>query len=101
MIKKGQVQHDKIAEAIAKARGGTYDSNKGADVRNAREAIEVGTDPAQVKAEMRQLQGYNKKRYVAGPQDFVKAAMESTKGTKIGVMTQSGRVVKPAKTVSE
>lgn len=45
---------------------------------------------------MRQLQGFQKPRYLATTSDMLKKAEEITKGTKVGVMGPTGRIVKRA-----
>ncbi len=87
-------QHDDIARRIAKKVGGDYNPVKGPDIVTPQRVIEVGTDPNQVSAEMKQVARYNKPRYVAGPKPFVKAALKSTQGTGIGVMDGKGNIVK-------
>ena len=88
--------HRRISEAIAKRDGVPYNSTRGPDVRTSSQVTEVGVDPARVKEEMAQVQRSTKKRYVAGPAPFVKAAVEATKGTGIGVRDSRGNIAKRA-----
>ena len=90
--------HDKIAEALAAKKGVEYRSDKGIDVKTATQAIEVEVDPSKFKEGIRQLQGTDKNRYLAVPTRYKKEALEATEGLKTGVMTQSGKIVKRART---
>jgi hypothetical protein len=45
---------------------------------------------------IRRLQGYKKPRYLVVPDRLVPGALTRTKGLKVGVMDQHGRVVKKA-----
>lgn len=88
-------KHDRIAERIASKRGGKYPPKKGADVVNAREAIEVEVDPNRFSDGIRQLQGYGKRRYLAVPNPLVPLAKKRLKGRKTGLMNENGQIVKP------
>ncbi len=92
----GQTRHDRIAEKIARRVGGEYDPAKGADVVGAGQATEVEVDPGKLKEGISQLQGYRVPRYLGVPDDLVEEAKEATRGTKVGVRTETGRIVKPA-----
>lgn len=92
----GVTKHDKIAEKVANRHGGEYDPSKGADVVTGGKAIEVEVDPGKFSEGKRQLQGYQKSRYLAVPDEYVPDAKEATEGTKIGVMNERGKIVKPA-----
>ena len=87
-------QHDRIARRIARKLNGDYNSVKGPDIVTPNRVVEVGMDPGMVSEEMKQVARFNKPRYVAGPKRFVNAALESTKGTGIGVMDEKGNIVK-------
>jgi len=89
-------KHDQIARRIARKRGGKYPPKKGADIVNAREAIEVEVDPNKFSDGIRQLQGYHKPRYLAVPNSLVPLAKKRTKGLKTGVMDENGNIVKRA-----
>jgi len=90
-------QHRQISERIAKKYGAEYNSVKGPDIVTPDRVIEVGVDPDQVSAEMKQVARFQKARYVAGPAPFVKAALEATAGTGIGVMDGQGNIKKRAR----
>ena len=90
-------EHRRISERIARKHGAKYNSTKGPDIVTPTRVIEVGTDPSQVSAEMKQVARYQKARYVAGDARFVKAAVKATDGTGIGVMDSQARIVKRAR----
>ena len=55
---------------------------------------QVATHEGDLKDSMRQLQGFDKPRYLATTSKLRKKAQEITKGTKVGVM--AGRIAKQA-----
>ncbi len=89
-------QHDRIAEALAKKKAAIYPPNKGADVVTSSQAIEVEVDEGKLSEGMQQLQGYRRPRYLAVPTDLVGAAKEKTRGARVGVMDETGRIRKQA-----
>lgn len=92
----GQSKHDQIANRIAKKERTTYNEGPGPDVQSARRVIEVATHEGDLKDSMRQLQGFDKPRYLATTSDLLKKAREIAKGTKVGVMGPTGRIAKRA-----
>lgn len=93
----GKTTHDRIAERIAKRVGGEYNPAKGADVVGGGQVTEVEVDRGKLKEGIQQLQGHRAPRYLAVPNELVPDAKEATQGTKIGVRTETGRIVKPAR----
>lgn len=92
----GQSKHDRVARQIARKEGVEYNPGQGADIQSSRRAIEVET-AGTISDASRQLQGYQKPVYVAGVDNkAVKAALEQYENTTIGVMRQSGKIVKPS-----
>ena len=92
----GITKHDRIAQEIARKKGTEYHSDKGVDIRTPTQAIEVEVDPATFKEGVRQLQGSNKARYLAVPNEIVNEAIEYTEGTGVGVMNEHGKIKKRA-----
>jgi len=90
----GLTKHDKIAKEIAERKGAEYNSDKGVDIKTPTQAIEVEVDPEKFKEGVRQLQGTNKIRYLAVPNELVKEAREYTKGIGVGVMNEHGKIKK-------
>ena len=88
--------HKTTARRIAKKYNTEYNEGKGADIVTRRVAVEV--EPAETLRDgMRQLRGYRKRVYIAGPnQEAVDKALEVTKGTTVGVMDKEGNIVKPS-----
>jgi hypothetical protein len=66
----GQTKHDQIANRIAKKEGTTYNEGQGLDVRSSKRVIEVATHDGDLKDSMRQLQGFDKPRYLATTPDL-------------------------------
>jgi hypothetical protein len=93
----GVTKHDRIAKQIAKIKGSEYHSDKGVDIRTATQAIEVEVEAATFKEGVRQLQGTDKARYLAVPNNLVKAAIDYTSSTGVGVMNDKGRFRKRAR----
>lgn len=89
-------QHDRIAETIARKLRAPYNAAKGVDIVSPERVVEVETDVAGLKRGMQQLQGHQQFRYLGVPNRLVRAAVEKTEGTKIGVMNEKGEIVKRA-----
>jgi len=90
----GITKHDKIAKEIAEKKGAEYNSDKGIDIKTPTQAIEVEVDPTKFKEGVRQLQGTNKIRYLAVPNELVKEALKYTESTRVGVMNEHGKIKK-------
>lgn len=90
----GETKHDRVAKQVAKREGAEYNRGPGADIQSPRRAIEVET-PDTLGDAGRQLRGYKKPVYVV-PTDTkaVPDAIQRYKGTQIGVMKPSGKIVK-------
>ncbi len=87
-------KHDKTANRIAKKEGLDYNRGPGPDIIGARRIIEVETEKS-VPEGLRQLRGFKKPVYIAGADAAaVKKALETTKGTTVGVMSPTGKVLK-------
>ena len=89
-------EHDRIAEGIAKKLRAPYNSSKGADIVSPERVVEVEIDAAGLSRGIEQLQGYKQRRYLGVPKRLVRAAVEKTRGTKIGVMDPNGNIAKRA-----
>lgn len=89
-------KHDQVAAKLARKEGTEYNRGSGADVKGSKRVIEVET-PSSLGEAGRQLAGHRKPVYVAPTQQkAVPAAVKRYKGTTIGVMSPSGKVVKPS-----
>lgn len=93
----GVTKHDRIAKDIAKKKKAQYRSDVGVDIVTPEKAIEVEVDINTLSEGIRQLQGHRQARYVAVPNDLVDEAKERTKGLKVGVMDENGKIRKRAK----
>lgn len=92
----GLTKHDRIAKEIAERKNTVYHPHKGVDIRSSAQAIEVEVDAGKLKEGVRQLQGSTKARYLAVPNELVKAAKDYTNGTGVGVMNEHGAIKKRA-----
>jgi hypothetical protein len=93
----GVTKHDRIAKEIAEKKGTVYHDDRGVDIRTQTQAIEVEVDPGKFKKGVQQLQGTDKARYIAVPNDLVRDAIQYTEGTGVGVMNEHGRIKKRAR----
>jgi hypothetical protein len=91
-----KTKHDKIAERIARKLGAEYNPKKGPDVITAREVDEVELNRNNLKEGMSQVRGYRQLKYIVVPKAIEEEAIEATKGTKIGVRNEAGKIIKPA-----
>ena len=93
----GITKHDRIAKEIAEKKGVEYHSDKGVDIRTSSQAIEVEVGANKLKEGVSQLQGTNKARYLAVPNELVKEAIDYTTDTGVGVMNEHGKIKKRAR----
>ena len=87
--------HDKIAEQIAEKIGTEYKSHKGIDIVKDK-VIEVETKGNSLFQGLQQVIRSQKPRYLAVNKPNIKNALEITKGTGVGVMGPTGRIIKKA-----
>ncbi len=86
--------HKTTSKKLAKKFKTEYNSGQGPDVQTNDKVIEVETFGT-VKDGLRQLQGFQKKVYIAGVnKETVNKAIELTKNTTIGVMDKDGNIIK-------
>ena len=90
--------HNKIAKKLAKKFGTKYKSDEGIDIvdRKRRRVIEVEVREESLSQGMDQVIRSVMARYLAVPKKLIKKAKEVTKGTGVGVMNESGRIIKKA-----
>jgi len=90
----GTSSHKATAERIAKRFNTKYNPGEGPDIVTVQAAVKVEA-PDAVKDGIRQLQGYQKRVYIAGTNKrAVEMAIEATQGTTVGVMDNHGRVIR-------
>jgi hypothetical protein len=87
-------KHKEIAEKIAKIKKSKYHSDKGVDIRTPTQAIEVEVNKATLNNAKKQLEGSTKIPYIAVPKRLIKYALETTKGTRFGVMDENANIIK-------
>ena len=86
--------HKTTSNRIAKKYGVEYNDGKGVDIKSIRATVEVET-PDTVNDALGQLRGHRGPVYIAGTnQEAVEKALETTKGTTVGVMDNQGKIVK-------
>ncbi|MCK4588193.1 hypothetical protein KAT60_00060 [Candidatus Woesebacteria bacterium] len=89
-------KHDQISEKLAKKFGTEYKSDIGVDIVTPDRVIEVESKPDGLDQGIRQVEHATKARYLAVPRSLKEKAVEKTEGTGIGVMSETGRIIKKA-----
>lgn len=89
-------KHDQIAEGLARKFCTPYKSDKGIDLVTPTRVIEVEIHKKSLDQGVDQVVRSAKARYLAVPRKIEKAAVNRTKGTGIGVMSETGRIIKKA-----
>ena len=88
--------HKITANRIAKKTNTEYNDRKGVDIKSTNATIEVETQETVADA-LGQLRGHRGPAYIAGTnKEAVNKAMETTKGTTVGVMDNQGNIIKPS-----
>ena len=88
--------HDQIANKLAKKFSTEYKSDKGIDLVLPNRVIEVETKKSGIQQGIRQVEKSSKPRYLAVNKINIKNALKATEGTGIGVMSETGRIIKRA-----
>lgn len=88
--------HDEIAEKLVKKLWAKYKKNKGIDIVTRNKIIEIETKKNSLPQAKKQVQNFPKLRYIAVNKINIKNALNTTKGTGISIMNQTGRIVKKA-----
>jgi len=89
-------KHDEVAEKLAKKFHTEYKSDKGIDLVLPKKVIEVEVKKSGIQQGISQVERSTKARYLAVNKMNEKNALEATKNTGIGVMNESGRILKRA-----
>jgi len=89
-------KHDQIANKLAKKFSTEYKSQKGIDIVLPKRVIEIETKKAGIQQGIRQVEKSSKARYIAVNKLNINNALEATKGTGIGVMSEAGKILKKA-----
>jgi len=89
-------KHDEIANKLAKKFKTEYKSDKGIDLVLKGKVIEIETKKSSLPQGIGQVVKSQKARYLAVNKINVNNALEATKGTGVGVMGETGRIIKKA-----
>jgi len=89
-------KHDEIANKLAKKFNTEYKSDKGIDLVTPEKVIEVETKKSSLSQGISQVIKSQKARYLAVNKININNALEATKNTGIGVMNETGRIMKKA-----
>ncbi len=81
---------------MAKKFGTEYKKDKGIDIVTNDRVIEVETKKDSLLQGIEQVQRSSKARYIAVNQINIENALKATEGTGIGIMSETGRIVKKA-----
>lgn len=88
--------HDDIANKLARKFHTEYKSDKGVDLVTPTRVIEVETKSGGIRQGIQQVAHSSKARYLAVNKINEAHALEQTKGTGIGVLSNTGRIIKRA-----
>lgn len=89
-------KHDKIAKKLAKKFKTEYKSDKGIDLVLPSKVIEVETQKAGILQGIKQVEKSQKARYLAVNKININNTIQATKGTGIGIMSETGKIIKKA-----
>lgn len=90
--------HDKISEKLARKFGTEYKSDEGIDIvdQKRKRVVEVEVKEDSLYQGINQVKRSSMARYLSVPKKLEKKAIETTKNTGIGVMSQTGKILKKA-----
>lgn len=89
-------KHDEIANKLAKKFNTEYKSDKGIDLVLSNRVIEIETKKAGIVQGIKQVEKSQKARYLAVNKINVNNAIQATEGTGIGIMSETGKIIKKA-----
>lgn len=89
-------KHDEIAEKLAKKFHTEYKPNKGIDLVTVDRVVEIETKKEGIYQGIKQVEKSSKARYLAVNKINIDNALEATQGTGIGVMGETGMIIKKA-----
>ena len=89
-------KHDEIANKLAKKFKTEYKSDKGIDLVLKDKVIEVEIKKDSLSQGINQVVKSQKARYLAVNKINTNNALDATKGTGVGVMSETGRIIKKA-----
>ena len=95
-------KHKRIAGQLADKLKTEYNPGKGVDIKTRDAAIEVEVSKETLNHGISQLKRSRKPRkYLAVPEELTNEAIKKTRNTGIGVMNQSGKIVKRSRKKSK
>ena len=89
-------KHEEIAKKLARKFKTEYKSDKGIDLVLSNKYIEIETKKSGIAQGIKQIEKSSKPRYLAVNKINIKNALEATANTGIGVMKETGTIVKRA-----
>ena len=89
-------KHDEIAEKLAKKFSTKYKPNKGIDLVTGDSVVEIETKKEGIYQGIKQVEKSSKARYLAVNKINIDNALKATEGTGIGVMNETGKIIKKA-----
>ena len=89
-------KHDEVANKLAKKFKTEYKSDKGIDLVLPTKVIEVETQKAGILQGIKQVEKSQKARYLAVNKINISNAIRATEGTGIGIMSETGKIIKKA-----
>jgi hypothetical protein len=89
-------KHDEIAKKLAKKFHTDYKSKKGIDLVTQDRVVEIETKKEGICQGIKQVEKSSKVRYLAVNKINIDNALEATQGTGIGVMGETGKIIKKA-----
>jgi len=89
-------KHDEVANKLAKKFKTEYKSDKSIDLVLPTKVIEVETQKAGILQGIKQVEKSQKARYLAVNKININNAIQATEGTGIGIMSETGKIIKKA-----
>lgn len=89
-------KHDQVAEKLANKFHTEYKSDKGIDIVTSKRVIEIEVKKAGLDHGINQIVRSSKPRYLAVSKQLEKLALDKTRKSGVGVMSETGRIIKKA-----
>lgn len=89
-------KHDQVAEKLANKFRTEYKSDKGIDIMTSKRVIEIEVKKAGLDQGLNQIIRSSKPRYLAVSKQLEKSALDKTRNTGVGIMSETGRIIKRA-----
>jgi hypothetical protein len=89
-------KHDQVAEKLANKFHAKYKSDRGIDIVTSKRVIEIEVKKAGLDQGLNQVMRSSKPRYLAVSKQLERPALDKTRNTGVGVMSETGRIIKRA-----